>query len=200
MSNMDDALRLLKQEEAICRQMKNLDGLQRNLGNQALIHRDTATKVLEELQEFNTVAHNVRQFVSLDNALVQPFSILLSHHLENAIQLLQEQADLCGKLEKEADLLTSLGNQATALQLLGKFDESLLLHKEVAAMCRKSNNIQDLTVSLFNQAEILAFQMGKGREALPLAEEAHRLARESGLTALAQQVKPILDEICAQAR
>ena len=37
---LDCALELLKEKERICRELGNKDGLQRSLGNQALIHRD----------------------------------------------------------------------------------------------------------------------------------------------------------------
>ena len=33
-------MELHKEEEQICREIRNKDGLQRSLGNQALIHRD----------------------------------------------------------------------------------------------------------------------------------------------------------------
>lgn len=49
------------------------------------------------------------------------------------------------------------------------------------------------------QAIVLGLQMGRPREALTLAEEAYRLASSHGLTALAGQIKGVLDQIRAQA-
>jgi len=53
--------------------------------------------------------------------------------------------------------------------------------------------------SLLNQARLLAFRRNRPREALPLAEEAYRLARDHGYRNMAErQIKPTLDAIRAR--
>jgi hypothetical protein len=56
-------------------------------------------------------------------------------------------------------------------------------------------NKEGLAISLANQDELIAQKMGKPREALPLVEEVYDLAIKNSLSALSQQIKPILDAI-----
>jgi hypothetical protein len=72
------------------------------------------------------------------------------------------------------------------------------LHKEEERICRELGNKDGLSISLINQAAILAQGMRRPQEALPLAEEAYWLAADHSFTALAQQIKPILDDIRSQ--
>jgi hypothetical protein len=46
-----------------------------------------------------------------------------------------------------------------------------------------------------NRKAVELYQAGRSQEALPLAEEAHRLAVEHGYTALGEQIKAILDKV-----
>ncbi len=51
-----------------------------------------------------------------------------------------------------------------------------------------------LAINLANRA-LMMQTLGNLKEALPLAEEAYRLATQHGLTALANHIEPILDSI-----
>ena len=59
---------------------------------------------------------------------------------------------------------------------------------------RTIENSSELSKSLNNQAKILR-EWGKLDEALKLAEEAYNMATDHGYSALAQEIKPVLDEI-----
>jgi hypothetical protein len=54
--------------------------------------------------------------------------------------------------------------------------------------------VEGLATSLVNQASVLS-QMGRTREALPLAEQAHQLATEHGYAALVKQTELIVNEL-----
>jgi len=69
------------------------------------------------------------------------------------------------------------------------------LHKEVERLCWELRNIDGLAISLINQAVLLVGKMGRVSDALSVAEEAYRIATAHGLTALAQQIKSILDGV-----
>ena len=58
------------------------------------------------------------------------------------------------------------------------------LHKEQEAICRRLNDPNGLAITLVNQAHLLAFSLSQPAAALPLAEEAARLAAKHGLIAL----------------
>ena len=61
----------------------------------------------------------------------------------------------------------------------------MALHKQGEQFCRELGNPDGLARSLANQAGLLA-------EKMPLAEEAHQLATDHSLDALAKQIKFIL--------
>ena len=68
----------------------------------------------------------------------------------------------------------------------------MALHKQGEQFCRELGNPDGLARSLANQAGLLAEKMARPQEALPLAEEAHQLATDHSLDALAKQIKFIL--------
>jgi hypothetical protein len=72
-------------------------------------------------------------------------------------------------------------------------DRAIALHKQEELIYRELNAPEGLAMSLANRAGLLAQHLGRPREALPLAEEACRLATAHGLTALAEPAKRILD-------
>jgi hypothetical protein len=69
------------------------------------------------------------------------------------------------------------------------------LHKEKEAISRRLNNPDGLAISLVNQASLLAFDLQRPADALPLAQQAHDLTDRHGLIALRQQIAPILADI-----
>ncbi len=115
--------------------------------------------------------------------------------LDEAMRLLKEQERICRELGNKHGLQASLGDQALILKARGELDEAMRLHKEQERICRELGTVDGLARSLANQALLLAENVGRPRQALPLAEEAYRLATEHGLTALAGQIKPILDDV-----
>ncbi len=66
--------------------------------------------------------------------------------------------------------------------------------KQQEVICWELGNKAHLSMSLINQAEILK-DLGKLDQVIELAEEAYNIATDHGLAALAQQIKPVLDEI-----
>lgn len=70
----------------------------------------------------------------------------------------------------------------------------MALLKEQERICRERGNPKGLARALANQASLLG-RMNRPGEALPLAEEAYRLASQHGLTALVQWLGPILDRL-----
>ena len=73
-------------------------------------------------------------------------------------------------------------------------DGAMTLYKQVEQICRELGNVEGLAASLVNQARALK-QMHELDAAVSCAEESYHIATQHGLTALAQQIKPNLDEI-----
>jgi hypothetical protein len=102
---------------------------------------------------------------------------------------------ICRRLNDPAGLQRSLCNQALILWATGDLDGAMRLLKDQESICRKLQDPNGLATSLANQASLLAFKLSRPEEALPLAEEAARLAAKHGLKALAGQIEPIVKKI-----
>ena len=76
----------------------------------------------------------------------------------------------------------------------------MTLAKEQEQICRELENPSELALSLANQALILVQNLNQPREALPRAKEAYDLALQHGLTALAEQIRSILDLVRSTLR
>lgn len=57
-----------------------------------------------------------------------------------------------------------------------------------------------LAISLINQVSLISNEIGKSSEALPLAEEAYRIACDGGFAPLAKQMEPIIEVIRKKSR
>jgi hypothetical protein len=95
----------------------------------------------------------------------------------------------------QTNLGNPLGNQAPILRDRGDLDEAMTLHKEEERICRELGEVAGLVTSLGNQAVLMAFNLLRPTDALPLVEEAHQIAIRHGLSALANRIAMLLVEI-----
>jgi tetratricopeptide (TPR) repeat protein len=193
-----DAMALYREQEAIYRELGDQDGLAASLGNQANIHADHGGQdmAMALLSEVERIYRGLGNRDGLQRTLGDLALILRARgRLEEAMHLLAEQEAICRELGNKRGLGVSLSYQALILRSLGQFDRALALHKEEEAVWRELGSPDGLAASLANQAHLLGLSMGRRNEALPLAEEAYRLASEHGLTVVAQQVRQVLDRL-----
>jgi tetratricopeptide (TPR) repeat protein len=118
-----------------------------------------------------------------------------SGNSDMAMKLLKEQERMCREIEKKDDLSICIGNQALILQSHGKFDDALKLFKEQEQICRGLGNKSEIAESLKNQAYLLARYLRQHQKALPLANEAHKIAVDNGLADLAKEIKSVIEKI-----
>jgi len=196
--NLDVAMRLLKEQEAICRRLNDPAGLSLSLGNQALIllatrNLDVAMRLLKEQE---AICRRLNDPAGLARSLGNQALILWdTRDLDGAMRLLKKQATICRRLNDPAGLQASLNNQAGILLATGDPDGAMRLLKKQATICRRLNDPAGLSLSLFNQAVLLAFTLSRPEDALPLAEEAARIAAKHGLLAFAQDIEPRVNKI-----
>jgi len=198
--DLDEAMKLYKEQERICRELGNKDGLQGSLGNQAVIlaARGDIDEAMKLYKEQERICRELGNKDSLSISLGNQANILADRgDLDEAMKIHKEEERICRELGNKAGLQRSLGNQATILQDRGDLDEAMKLHKEEERICRELGNPEGLAYSLANQALLMSDKLNRPKDALPLAEEAYRLASEHGYATLAQQVKGILDSIRA---
>jgi hypothetical protein len=199
---LEEALALHKEQERLCRELDYKQGLAASLGRQAVILRawgrleealalhKEAERLCRELDDKQGLA------VSLNN---QAVVLRAWGRLEEALALHKEQERLYRELDYKQGLAASLADQALILQTWGRLEEALALHKEQEWLCRELRNPERLAASLANQAFLLAEKMNRPQDAWPLADEAYRLAMDHGLTALTEQIKPIVEAVRSKA-
>jgi hypothetical protein len=146
----------------------------------------------EALALYAFLAEHYRRSDDLDGLRAslgnQAVILMARDESDAAMSLLKEEERLCRQLGNLDSLQRCLGNQGMTFKDQGKLDEAMTLLKEQERLCRQLSNPHSLAVSLANQAFVLGFNRGQFQEALPLIEEAHRLATAHGLLALLQRM------------
>ena len=166
--------------ESICRRLNNPDGLQRRLGNQALILQlqgDLAGAMALH-KESEAICRRLNNAAGLQASLgYQALILKLQGHLADAMALHKEEESICRRLNNPDGLQASLGNQALILKAQGDLAGAMALHKEQEAICRRLNNPNGLRASLGNQALILKAQ-GDLAGAMALHKEEEAICRQ----------------------
>ncbi len=154
--------------------------------------------VLREYQ--GTVYRQTGDKVRLIQSLASQAGIRIARgDLAGARKDLEQQEELCRELNDLASLKGCLTNQAVVLRKQGNAEQALAIHKQEEQLCRQLNSSHGVALSLINQAHLLADRLKQPADALPLAEEAHRLATRHGFNNLASQIKIRLARIRQKA-
>lgn len=199
---LDDAMRLYKEQERICGELGNKKELATALIGQALIidaggDSDEAMRLYKEAER---ICRELGNDNLLQACLCNQANILRARwDLEEAMTLHKEAERLCRELGNLDGLQRSLGNQAAIFVDRRQLDDALRLYKEKEAMCRELGNQEALAMCLISQAVTLSQKTGRHPEALPLAEEAYRLATSYGLIALSRRIESDLEWVRSRA-
>jgi len=182
LGDLDGAMALLTQEERICRQLGSLDGLQRTLGNQAVIlqARGDLDGAMALHKEKERICRQLGNLDGLQASLGNQALILKAHgDLDASMALLKEQEQICRQLGNLDGLQGSLGNRAGVLWARGDLDGAMALLKEQERICRQLGNLDGLQTSLGNQALIMK-DRGDLDGAMALFKEVERICRQLG--------------------
>lgn len=192
---LEAAMALYKKQELLCQQLDNIRGMSFSLLGQGTILRDRG-ELKEAMSLFKEVEHLYRELGikdGLQDCLGKQGLVLQAlGDLDAAMNLHQEQELLCRKLKNKRGIAKSLLYQTGVLSARGDLIGAMTLLKDQECLCREIGNPYGLALSLLNQA-LLLVKMGKNREALPLATEAHHLSAAHGYTVLAGKMKAVLD-------
>ena len=198
---LEEAMALFKEHERLCKELSNKGALQGSLYGQANIlflerRLDEAMVVYKEQKQ---ICQELGFKGGLKNSIGGEANILsIWGRYDEAMALYKEQERLSRELKSLDGVQESLGGQARILDAWGRLDEAMALYKEQERLCKELGNKKDLASSLANQAHLLSEKRNQPGEALPLVEEAYRIATEHGVNALVQQIKPILDAVRAK--
>lgn len=201
--DLNEAMTRHKQAEQICRELGNKHGLQASLGNQAVILRDQgdlngAMALLKQQEHLCRVSGDKD---GLSISLGNQADILCIHgDLDGAMALHKQEEQICRELGNKRGLQRTLGNQAVILQTRRDLDMAMVLYRQQEQICRELSNKEDWAASLANQALLLGQGMNLWDAALPLAEEAFRIAGRASLDARDRWTGKILNEVRAHLR
>jgi tetratricopeptide (TPR) repeat protein len=200
--DLDGAMTLLQQQEEICRRLNDPVGLRRSLGNQAVIlrARGDLDGAMDLHKQEEAICRRLNDPAGLSICLGnQGLTLYDQGDLDGAMTLLHQQEEICRRLNDPAGLQACLGNQAGILKARGDLDGAMALYQQKEEICRRLQAPNGLAIALINQASLLANSRNQPHLALPLAEEAYRLATQHGLTVLTGKVQWILESIRTQA-
>jgi tetratricopeptide (TPR) repeat protein len=191
------ALTLLQEAEKLCREIGNKNGLQGILLGQANIHyargnHDEAMTLYKEQERL------CRELGNLDGlrATLGNQGVILEERgdLDGAIALHQEEEKLCRQLGNKEGLGNSLSNQANILRTRHDIEGALALYQEAGTLFRELGNKKGLALLLINQGLLFGRELNQPNVALPLVDEAYRLAAECGYDTLARNIQVVRDQ------
>lgn len=198
--NIEGAMRLYKEAERISRELDYMAGVQSAVGNQALLLRRTGDMdgAMALHREEERICRKMGDSDALQKCLGnQAIAVYERGSTDEALSLWKQQEAICRGCGFKDGLQRSIGNQAMVLEARKEYKGALSLLEEKERICRETNNAGSLAISLCNQSLLLAKYMGRGKEALPLAEEAYRICIRCRLATIGKTVKETLDSVRA---
>ncbi len=198
----DEAMALRQEEEALRRQLGDEAGLSRCLGGQAglRIAGGLFGEAWTLLQEQERLCRQLGQKSELALCLCNQATVRLydRHDPDGALAALREAERLYQESGRLSGLPACLDYQTKILEDRDP-EAALVAYKEMERLCRLQRNLQGLSAGLANQAHFL-YGLGRAREALPLAQEAHDLAVAGGAADLSKQTERILNRVRYRAQ
>ena len=161
----------------------NLDSLQANLGNQAIImeKRGAFEKAMALRKEQEQICRQLGNLDGLANSLCGQALILRERgDLSEAMALSEEAERICRQLGNLDGLWNSIESHATVLHAHGDLDGAMALYTEQERICRQMGNLDGLRSSLANQA-LIFYARGDLDGAMALSKKAESICRKLGM-------------------
>jgi tetratricopeptide (TPR) repeat protein len=179
---LEIALRIIEQAEALCLEFGDKNGLQGCYGNRAIIleawGRLEEAMALHKKEEALCLELNTKD--GLQGCYGNQAAIMRARgQLREALTLLEKQEALCLELGNKNDLQGCYGNQAVILKDWGRVQEALTLLQEQEALCLELGNKNGLMECYGNRATILQ-TLGRLKEAMALHKKEEALCLELG--------------------
>lgn len=181
--DFDRGMVFFKEREEICRNLGNRKNEGAAIMSQGIIlHLQGNSAASKPLMEENErICRELEDEPALREALTNKGHVLgeLSD-IDGALEAYKEAEMICRKLKLDDLLESSLGDQARALEKMDDLQGILTLYRNRENACRESMNFEGAAKALNSQATYLS-RAKKFQEALPLAEQAYKLASENNL-------------------
>jgi tetratricopeptide (TPR) repeat protein len=153
---LNEALDLLKKQEAICVELTTGDNLQANRGHDSVVR------------------HSLQVCYGNQAAILKGWG-----RLEEALALYKKGETICLDLGNKGGLATNYGNQSEILKDWGRLDEAMVLLKVQEAIRLELGDKQGLE-SCYGRQGIILYSWGRLDEALNLYQRGEAIAIELG--------------------
>jgi tetratricopeptide (TPR) repeat protein len=191
----EEAMACHEAAESICRAAEDWEGLGACLCNQGVIRFDRKDRAgaLELFQRQEQICREHGDLAGLHKSLGNQAVVHAdAGDLKRALEWHAEEEAICRRLNDAAGLHVSLGNQASLREQQGDYDGAMKLLDEKEEICRSLSDPAGLAETRKKQASLFGEKLGQPRYALPLAEEALRLATQHGLGKLQADAQALL--------
>lgn len=179
---LDGAMTLYEEAEAICGRIGDNNGRQRALGNRALIMhtRGLLKDALALYKQKETICRQLSNKDGLQRAIGAQAVILRDMgRTDEAMALLIEQERLCRELGYLDELPRALVNQAVLFKIRGDTARAAAILSEAWELSRQAGDRDAEQQVLAAQADI-AIAQGRGDDALNLLDRAEGICRQIG--------------------
>ena len=194
--DLDGAMRCFDEHEQVCRDLGLRHELEVVLGNKALIlrARGDLAGAMALHEEKARICREIGDRRGLAIALGNQGNIRasLGDH-PGAMALYEEKERIDREIGNVSGLAQGLYNRAALLLQLGRVDDAEHVLEEQEHLARQVGHPEKLARSLMARAQVLIQHRNQPGRALPLVDEAYRLATASGNQTYANDIKQVLD-------
>lgn len=181
LGELDDAVRLLEEQERLCRDMGYKEWLSRSLVVHGMILYDRGylDGAMRLFREHESICRELNDKTGQRYSLFNQANILfVQGDLDGAMEIYRELEVGYRSDGDRGNLGICLGNQAGILTMRGDEDGAVKLYRQQEQICREIGNVAGLVGCLNNLASLNSHH--NPEEAVKLLSEAERICRDTG--------------------
>ncbi|HTY90351.1 MAG TPA: tetratricopeptide repeat protein [Methanocella sp.] len=181
---LDEALKVYREKEKICLELKNADCLYHTLNNMALIlyEKGDYDEALEINKRLEKLCLDHSNLLMLTYCLLNFVFIYYDiGEKDKALETLKRVEELGRKLDHKLTITNCLGTLSIIRHDMGDLDAAMGLLEEEMAICNDQNDKLNLQYVLGNMA-LIHYDRGRLDEAMRMMEEKRKLASGSSIT------------------
>ena len=182
LGDLNSAQNSLREQERLCRALRNEDGLAECLTNQGVVHymKEEFAEALKNHEESEMISRRLGDDKKVAAALGNQAIIHYNKgRNRRAMELHKEEEGVYLRLGDKDGLQRTYGNQALVLRAQGDLRGAIRLNQEKEIICRETGNQDGLQRCLGNQALILK-DLEDFEKSLALFAEQERICRTIG--------------------
>jgi tetratricopeptide (TPR) repeat protein len=181
-NEIDGALKMLKEEEQLCRQLGDYFGLYDCLAHQAvpLYSKGDWESINKVVQEMESKSSRVNKRGLTRVLHMKGLMLFEMGNLEEAVKIFIEKEKVCREIKDVECLIWTLNMKAATLYEKGDLQHSLSVSREMEKICRDHGHKLALRFALINLGDI-NYDIGNVEEAIGQLTQAKDLSSSLGI-------------------